>query len=1734
MTTENPRNALFDRLEAKYRILPHHVSMTEPIGVEKTLRVDLPAVRRRRFDEARDQLLAQTLFHLHSLYEFSATDSEVRESLHGAIAAIHEGDQLCSADGDFDAKAYASFLFRRSWHETLPIAPTALLTGMHHLHMAGFFHKAPQELTPWAKRFLYIERYHRLDADESENRLERCQALEASLRSGMPGVQWSFDDLVIWLERQFLRWEQDRIRSSVTTGDGRQPSEVLAAKDDWDAFLNKERNLAQLSRELARQLESVLPPGFFQEEPLPAALYVLLKCHEFCLAETIEPFEQMRIDRVFAKRQMDSLLDLMRLVLLRTTHEQQIPETGAILDALQAEGFEIEHSAFRDPYEAQMVPLVDTERLETTRVPLFLPLTALSGRYREDLQLSRSILEEKHRQVVQELLAECDSYEAVLSQPLPRAGTVHRLVRFAASCFLARFSWPPPPLPDDAADQAVKLLPAGAVRSLVRQRKGYEVLSRGELNAIMDGEIRRQWEALHRIAQSRRILGFHDYAQFARFAVLREAVGRSGQELEQGLKRTRAVAREAFDPQWVALAARRRGLDTRQAEHYSLDSVEEYLHQVVAPKRFQDALLSRFEIPEANVRGLMADTVAEVLPAFYNLLVAYERHRLQLPRLPAEPSELPSKAALLVPPVGMIEDAVCRSIEREFAQDAPRLFRTEQRPYLISAEEWRAYLAWLIHREVGGDRRPFLERGDLDGLLDRLRKAVSKVELAPDTLLTETVESTVLELLKPPAEAAPGSAELTAELSILLPQLNCAACGRLSCAEFAQALASGESQPSQCRHLTPDQLALAQEKLAAFPGLKGAPETGPGIGYLEALSSRERYRGSPIRRVLQGVLSAQEQRARRIFLERLKDLWGRLPTRPQIFRCPDPEEFYRDLRRYMGYEAVERIGEDERRYLIEHGSVRRSAEWRKLKETQDWMSFADRERQSRPRLQTLEPSWSAHRFYGQTFFLFQLPPADRTLLLRHRMDRFQDGFSRWWNEDLLTMNLPDFKIRDWEDFSKIVTNAYWHQENATSTEDLCEELKAEFFSEAGKLQSAEIIVQEWLRGMRQLRTQRADRLGAHRRGAGPRQPIRDLPTLRETIEGLADERALASLNAGTPGEDSWHSDHTLEENLAIARQELWEAFQNESFVFSQEFSCRWEELTSNEAQFLRRELLRRPANTGPPTLSGGVEDPRQQFVLSSWKEPLHKRKALVLAIISAAMDQRFQDLAEYRQVQQLLQLPQNTAGPEPIASGKKSSPSASIQNQDPCQKDSPGFKAAALLPASSLKTLFRVMLWHRWDGPDLDQMVRELFKNHPVLVDRVLEAFLCEVIRVRRYRRLKRHREAAGLDIACGADRCLSDAFPALSAALDRRLEESRPMDRERLLHYLFLLARMEGNLESLTALLREIRETSDVIEAAWLRFTQERLWEAPLVKPVPGVGLGIPLLAAGLKDREPLNQALREGISRKAQRNLASAYNELIQLIRFQVLQQQETGGGVDRVMQGLLDSGYDLSPLDEAALRSAVQREWDRRSRYQDQKIWIFAMATARRAASQLREVQEADRDFQTIRLDLLKEGREGREPYADILGRRGVALGQIKEQMYRQLSDLLEKERIASFQKRIRQIVDQLDERREEIHRAWAEGEINRRTVFYALRQFQKREGEPGWDDFQRFLRDHWFHPLAQLRDSRRPDREERMAELDRRFHSLLGTSLLKLETECRAAAVQEISEWTSGRLMQLRIP
>jgi hypothetical protein len=868
---------------------------------------------------------------------------------------------------------------------------------------------------------------------------------------------------------------------------------------------------------------------------------------------------------------------------------------------------------------------------------------------------------------------------------------------------------------------------------------------------------------------------------------------------------------------------------------------------------------------------------------------------------------------------------------------------------------------------------------------------------------------------------------------------------------------------------------------------------------LDVLRNRSKWRECPEKVHFQKVLSVTEQQSRKLLRQRAKSLWERLSPKPCIFRAPSGEELYQGLCQYLGYEAAERLQRDERQLLVDHGRLRLTAEWERVIQNDDWLALARRQRQSQPLIRTQDPMWKAREAYQKALFLHQLGERDRELVLRHRQERFQDGFSHWWNEDLLDMNLPDFSIRDWEDFSKIIKNAYWHQESSLPAGRVLRMLQeagqrgtALLPPEVAPVRMLEAYLERLIRQEQAQYGRRREVLAGHRGGV----PVGHAGQLRELLEACIDEVGL-----GEPSE-------TSEDQLKLWLEEVWSRFQRAGYSISPEFACSLEDLLPDEQDAVEEELARmgRAVSRMDPSA----------MVVDSWDQTLQVRSSFLRALLSTALLRREQERMESDWLESKL------------------------------RDRSPGRP-----PLGLIRLLIRDRVRRGIDRSAIEVELKAHLRGaaaYPGLIDAWCEELLHHLACKRQYQLtlgisplIQGQVEEDDMD-------SVLYRFPVFTSFLDRLLDRYQPTDRDRLLHYLFLVAKMEGNLDALTALLREIRETSDVIEAAWLRFTEERLQEGPAPKQLPGATLGIPLLVSGLKEKEVIDRGFRDGMGRGEKRRSLAAYRELLQVVRYHVLLQDDQHGSLDEVLEDIGHSGYDLGGIDEAALGIAAEREWNRREILRDRKIWIYASVTARLLAAQHAELQEVDRAFHKVRMDLLKdtggrssgrskasarslfamessetEDRASGGGLAEIVSRRGVALGQIKEEMYRRLSDLLEGERLATFHKRIRQIVEELDRKRVEIQEGWYRGQIDSRAVFYLLRQHQKAAGDPSWDDFWQFLVDHGLNPLDELLASLRPDREQRLQELDDRFRALLGVSLLQWEQEARAAAHQDLRNW-----------
>lgn len=1616
---------------------------------------DIQARLRHALEELKEAVVSQVLHLVTTLFIVPTESYMVRQVIRDSVESLYESERRCCSKGAGKHCRDAAHQVR-SWWGKDPWEPASsvgascpLLTGFGLVEQAGFFQRRPREVAWWSRVFLDMERYHRSDPDRHESRLDRLKTLRMGIDKH---VLNSLDDLHIWLEAGLL-------------GEMNKPGWGLDA------------TVRRLSRELEGRVSPDLHPGI----PFHGFLYVLVRAHQFCLSETIEGDDRARLEKVNATREFDSLLDLMRVIVQRTLKRGVPPDAVFLLDELQREGFNIKHETFRDPYTLHCVPVADTERLEKCRLPLFLDPGDLSGDYHRDLRSTRETLLKIHRRIVGEAVEDLETFASACVQPLPRARLLHRLVGVAVGWFLAEVPWPLRVAPDSVNEKVRALLPEEVLRALVRPRKGYELSSGQELKRTIEAEEKRQREALERIQVSGRVHGLHDYAVFVRrllFRMLRRECGLqlSAPSIEEVLES--APLDEAGTLEWVLAEAGAHAIDALGGWARTLDAVEHHLSRGVLAGLTETGE----EGPPGESRTGFLDAMA---PVFHRVIVALARHQSNLPRLEISESwqrEIDLLVKLLAPTLAQVETAAAKVARKAFDEARGPLYRARTRPFLVNAGEWRAAMAWEAHCRMGNDPAGFLENADLEEFLEELNEASESMDRSPGPLALETPRGAILSLMEKEDGAGELDREALDELVRALPQLDCGACGESNCGNFAGAILRGRAEPSGCVQLSPQGLTRLLEQLGGRLGR--APGAKVSTSPLEALRDLAKWRGMPDRDSFRTVLSPICRKARSLFLERLKDIWENLSPKPHIFKRPDPEAFYGELCRYLGYESAERLTHEEKLLLIERGDVREAAAWDLFRQRQDWLALAVRNRRGKPLLRAQDPEWVAAHGYGNVFFLQQLSPRDRNIVLQDRLERHQDGFSRWWNEDLLTLNHPDFSIRDWEDFTKIIKNAYWHREYTPSPMDALRSIGPAGLKEVGN-RAAQVrgeLLRRYLDHVADREERESDRRLARRDEIARSGAVSDMSGLRAVLEAFVDEHAQAGSTCPDPRVP-------LGDRAAVDVEAVWDRFQAEGVAFSPGFACRWEELTGREREALSGEWTPMDGSAGQGGEGG--------LFLDGWGGSLAKRAALIRALLMAMLQVRSREEMEAAWV-----------GAH-IVGGSAERP-----------------------PLSSLRLLVRGFVRNGCGRPRLQEELEPLvmaLEERREVIEAVEEDVLHQVIRQRACRVLldgkhRRPGQAGGL----GCDFPLE--IPGLGDAVDTFFQAQPPMDRERLLHYLFLLAKMEGNLDTLTALLREIRETSDIMEAAWLRFTEERILEGPPPRTAPGTALGTRLLFSHLQDKGPVNACLTRGVGRREKRNVASAANELLEFLRYHILLRagEDGANGAARAVRDMLEAGYDLTGIDEAALTTAANREWGRLEQLKKRKIWIFTSVTARKLAAQHPELNDIERGFQKMRMEILRDARQADPGQVETIGRRGVALGQIKGEMYRQLSSLLETERIATFQARIRRIVDELDEKREEIVSGWASGSINRRTVFYVLRQYQKSVPEPLWEDFLRFIVEHWLKPAAEIRSSTRLDRDERLKELDKRIGAVFGFSPLDLEAETARAAEQDFQSWVNDQL------
>ena len=1563
-------------------------------------------------------------------FRFRDALRDVHAAVEQAVASLRKIDMaLDGAPETLTLEDACVGVFRRKWFEAAPLT--------EHARRVGFFSTHPTDLLPWVRWFLLVENYHRTDPVHHDRRLDRLRFLKTE-NPHAPCV--THEDVLLWLEHQLLIHERDPLSS--------------------------------VAQRCAGQLHNRLDETLRPHTALEAFFFVLLRCHQFCLAETMTEDDARRLQTVLGWRRFLSLTDLMLVVIHRVIDREPLPDAVTVLDELMAEGFQIRHASFKDPYEADVVPAEDTARFEEATIRLFGSVHELNGTLERDCAAVFQNWQARRGKVLDELEEEIRELREMIANPLPRKHLIGRTIRLFTSWCLAFVKPPKEAGENTLADEGLKALidrvraafPEGLVTALVRQRRGYELTTRKELALHIERECRLQWESFRKRPGSR-AYGEADF----RVAERVRALAAGPAPPEQGDAHT-----AQYDQMLAGLAEqiRRRAVSNEEASSSCLGSPV-FFPIMGTPLEFVENLRNLVPLealwdwdPWGQKGGsheavaLYEKTLARFAGAFYRFVVAEGKKQAGRP-LELSLREIPELVAVMMPPWDVLTEDLMRTAVQKFQNRAVPLFRRRKNPICLDEEELGVHLAHFLVRDLKADVKQAAETG----LLAEVRKALTDEAyrvVVPGRVRTFASPERFLLQWAGIFDSPQGSDTLSRAVVGALPGLDCGACGEGRCAAFAQGLLQGRRRVRECVHLSPAGQrhieTVVQEHLS-----KSAQGNVFGSAY-ELFQDPPLWRrlpkAHPLRRSVVRVLDVGRQEARRRVMDRAFQRWQGLHPKPDLYKRPDPEAFYQALVETIGYEATERIRPEERRWLSQHGRIRLEKELEKLEKRADWLTLERLQIAGGPSSREADPESQALRAYEAMIYLHQLDGEDRRRLLVHRLESFEEGFSQWWNQDLLAMNHPRYRIDNWEEFSKVIKNAYWHQESFPPPRRVAEELLEHMEQSGEKEVFFRDVLSSWVQDLWKPRGafQQKERNAAEI----DRRDMENLSDLRRILTRLCRDTKLEVEKADF---SPWSAGRARPRVDAV-----WKAFQQLPVTFSPSFSLSDGELTDLERRHVQDRLGGQfpPDFSQVPTMAGGLE-------------------ALVLGLIGAILEQQDHQRRLAALTEQAVRSEQ-----------------------------------AEKLPAEAVRAWIFEALEAANEPRQILEKLLGWFHQAPRWKDRILVDTLQKMVSLVRWRNLLETFPGVVLEgISAEEAESYARTFPRWMERVGEAVGRLKDFDRERLLHYLFVLAKREGDLDVITALLREIRETSDVIEAAWLQFTNDRLTEALPAPPAKGLGARYGLLANRLKDLAPVHRSLVEGLSRSEKPDVAAAVRELQLYMRFHMVRDEAEAMDADACFEAFWEEGYNLDGLDKEALRQAFLGEWKNRERWRKDRVWIMTMAVARRLASQSHELYEADKAFAKIRQGLLKE--EGPEEGREVCRRRGIALGTVKEAMYRELSELLERERMDSFRTRIRQIVHELDRKRLRIVQAWFSGSIDRYSVFHVLRQYQKRVDPPSDEDFREFFMEQWFQRVDRLRESDREDRHERIREVDEGFHAVLGVSPLALEKEAEKEAAEVWNAW-----------
>ncbi len=1388
------------------------------------------------------------------------------------------------------------------------------------------------------------------------------------------------------------------------------------------------------------------PEVFFPRQDVDAVLRLIQEAQVFLTTAGQLPRFQQRLDWLAVRRELIDLKDLLFLILAAVHGRDPLPPPSQMLDQLQSRGYPIYHQDFRDDYTAWLTPL---DRLwDTERATLRWPLDPadLTGDPVRDLDHGKS-REERRRRAWQAFREGVAAFCQGRNEPLPRSELIRPAARFALSWMVAGACVREEALNLEALVSETLRALGSPLLKLIRPRKGYELKHKGALQEFLTREGQAYQEALERWRRTGVIANLYDDGLLFSLGgalALREKVSdlealKSDDGLILELGQVSAASEEL---------ARRLHLDLKPAGQPWWHEFQTWLRKKLEWETLP-SLGDKENIPAADWEEAAGSLFLETAGQLYRLAAARARKEQGLAPLPGDPTLLYWVAAWFTPTWQPFRDQVNRQLLQGLEERAKQAVWETYPLRLENREELISLIKYFLAEELQGQSlEVWSRRHNVTELITKIVRRLQSMVMPPEVMPFGGMAAAVQEVLRPRApEEAEAQRRLEESILALLPRSDCGSCGVPGCLTFARLLALGRAAAGQCLQ-APVEVKQQIEKILT-QSLAGTFLLEPHV-LAEADCRRLSHLLDPY------FMAMREQVSQELGQEAGQTL---VPLKPeeisilQIGKSPDAATFHHYLANYLGAEGAERLTFSDRAFLVTHGEVRLAAEARDLAESFSWRALDRRTRLSVFALAPQDPATQARQYYEGKFILSELSDADQENVREFRLRQYLSGFLEEWEQALPEHWEAGYRIEDWDDFAQIMAKSYWHQEHTPAPGEIWGQLPSEVVAsrEVADLAEAylENLVRRQIRGLEQYR-QRLESLLKSRR-------ISSLDELEVLGKGMATRAWLESVAAAASAptlavESSPRADLTpaptgrsleatttvlLADRIRLLTDKALNLLEQGHLTIAGSLRIYPEAIPARV-----REILSSDPRLAPEELAGLFS--RKEG--TAWRE-LHTCQGPWLR---AQVQSLVEELAmEEQEVIKFRQGGLNCPTPETLR------------------------RAARQLYLSGLRDLSDLL-------DTLGAWLTQASQGWPTVRQAAFQDLAWQRLQMGAYRKTK------------------AEANP-LVKFLDQALRAQTALDLPKLKAYLFLLARMEGNLDKLTALLREIRETSDIIEAAWLAFTEERVAQSGNLTLVPGPGQRTPVPASRLPDKERFNRYLEEGLPRGEPREYSQAYREFITLLQFYIV-NADPEDDPEILLERLEADQYDLNGLSREAILAAVRHQAQHRESLMARKISICTQVLAHRLAIRDPHLAQSAAGFLQHKGAFLKEeGLAAEMQKGRIATHRGVDLGRVRNELYHMIADLLRDERSDSFAQRIDQIIDRLEEERQQTLKSFWRGELNRFTAFYILRRYQKEQARVATEDLARFLRQRQPEKLAGVRERLAPVVK---AEVEERLQNILA--------------------------------